>query len=83
MAAVYAGSIYTLSALSSRNSNGGFFRNTKKEATGVFRYDFTLGSQRIRVFHCGPNIWSLDGPLMERAWTLQEQQLYNRNIYFS
>lgn len=73
MAAVYAESICTLSALSLKNSNGGFFRNAKKEATGVFRYDLTLGSQRIRAFHCESNIWSLNGPLIERAWTLQEQ----------
>ena len=83
MAVVYAGSICTLSALGSRDSNGGFFRRAEKKTDFVFRYDLNLGSQRIRVFPCEPNTWSLDGPLMRRAWTLQERALSNRILHFS
>ena len=83
MALVYAGSVCTLSALASHNSHGGFFRVTEKKTDFVFRYDLTLGPQRIRVFPCEPNDWVLHGPLMERAWTLQERELSNRIVYFS
>ena len=83
MALVYAGSFCTLSALSSHNSHGGFFRVAEKERDFVFRYDLTLGSQRIRVFPAEPNHWALHGPLMERAWTLQERELSNRIVHFS
>ena len=83
MAVVYAGSICTLSALSSADSNGGFFRVAEKKTDFVFRYDLNLGSQRVRVFPCEPNSWSLDGPLMSRAWTLQERALSNRILHFS
>ena len=74
MAIVYAGSACTLSALSSEHSNGGFFRVAKKKTDYVSRYDLTLGSQRIRVFPCEPNECTLFGPLMDRAWTLQERE---------
>ena len=83
MALVYAGYFCTLSALSARNSHGGFFRVAEKKRDFVFRCDLTLGSQRIRVFPCEPNHWGLHGPLMERAWTLQERELSNRIVYFS
>ena len=83
MALVYAGAVCTLSALGSRNSHGGFFRVAEKKTEFVYRYDLNLGSQRIRVFPCEPNDWVLNGPLMERAWTLQERELSNRIIYFS
>ena len=83
MAKVYAGSICTLSALGSEDSNGGFFRVAEKETDFVFRYDLSLGSQRIRVFPCEPNDSVLDGPLMDRAWTLQERELSNRILHFS
>lgn len=82
MALVYAGSICTLSALGAHNSHGGFFRLVEKERDFVYRYDLNLGSQRIRVFPCEPNDWLLDGPLMERAWTLQERELSNRILHF-
>ena len=83
MAVVYAGSVCTLSALGSKDSNGGFFRVKKKESDFVFRYDLDLGAQRIRVFPCEPNTWQLHGPLMDRAWTLQERELSRRILYFS
>lgn len=83
MAIVYAGSVCTLSALGWEDSNGGFFRVAEKETDFVFRYDLSLGSQRIRVFPCEPNDWGLDGPLMDRAWTLQERALSNRILHFS
>ena len=83
MALVYAGSVCTLSALGSRNSHGGFFGAAETERDFVFRYDLNLGSQRIRIFAREPNDWVLDGPLMERAWTLQERELSNRILFFS
>ena len=83
MAIVYAGSVCTLSALGSKDSNGGFFRVAEKKRDFVFRYDLSLGSQRIRVFPCEPNSWGLSGPLMRRAWTLQERALSNRILHFS
>lgn len=83
MAIVYARSVCTLSALGSEDSNGGFFRVAEKKRDFVFRYDLSLGSQRIRVFPCEPNDWGLAGPLMKRAWTLQERELSNRILYFS
>ena len=83
MAQVYAGAVCTLSALSSSNSRGGFFRETKKKTDFGFRYDLNLGNKRIRVFACAPNGWGLDGPLMERAWTLQERKLSTSILYFS
>ena len=83
MAIVYAGSVFTLSALGSEDSNGGFFRVAEKETDCVFRYDLSLGSQRIRVFPSEPNAWGLVGPLMDRAWTLQERALSNRILHFS
>ena len=83
MATVYAGSVCTLSALGSEDSNGGFFRVADKKRDFVFRYDLHLGSQRIRVFPCEPNDWGLAGPLMKRAWTLQERELSNRILHFS
>ena len=83
MAEVYAGSICTLSALGSEDSNGGFFRLAERKKDFVFRYDLNLGSQRIRVFPCEPNSRSLAGPLMKRAWTLQERALSNRILHFS
>ena len=83
MALVYAGSICTLSALGAHDSHGGFFRVAEKERDSVYRYDLNLGSQRIRVFPCEPNDWLLDGPLLERAWTLQERELSNRILHFS
>ena len=83
MAIVYAGSVCTLSALGSEDSNGGFFRVAQKKTDFVFRYDLVLGSQRIRVFPCEPNDWRLEGPLMGRGWTLQERVLSNRNLFFS
>ncbi len=83
MAIVYAGSVCTLSALGSEDSNGGFFRVTEKKTNFGFRYDLSLGSQRIRVFSCEPNDWDLHGPLMDRAWTLQERALSNRILHFS
>ena len=82
MAIVYAGSICTLSALASEDSNGGFFRVAEKKTDFVFRYDLSLGSQRIRVFPCEPNTWRLGGPVMDRAWTLQERELSNRILHF-
>ena len=83
MADIYRGSVCTLSALGSRNSNGGFFRVSKKKSDLVLRYDLELAAQRIRVFPREPNIWELQGPLMDRAWTLQERELSRRNLYFS
>ncbi|KAL8721178.1 MAG: hypothetical protein Q9181_007763 [Wetmoreana brouardii] len=83
MANVYAGALCTLSALSSKDSTGGFFRTTEKHTDFVFRYDLELGDQRVRVFPCEPNSWSLSGPLMKRAWTLQERELSNRILHFS
>lgn len=83
MATIYAGSVCTLSALGSVDSNGGFFRVAEKKRDFVFRYDLNLGSQRIRVFPCEPNNWGLAGPLMKRAWTLQERELSNRILHFS
>ena len=82
MAIVYAGSVCTLLALGSEDSNGGFFRIAERKRDFVFRYDLSLGSQRIRVFPCEPNAWSLEGPLMDRAWTLHERALSNRILHF-
>ena len=83
MAKIYAGSVCTLSALGSKDSNGGFFRVPENEMESVFRYDLTLASQRIRVFPSKPNTWVLDGPLMGRAWTLQERELSRRVLHFA
>lgn len=83
MAIVYAGSICTLSALGSEDSNGGFFRVAEKETNGVLRYDLSIGTQRIRVFPHEPKTWDLAGPLMDRAWTLQERALSRRILHFS
>ena len=83
MAKVYAGSRCTLSALGSQDSNGGFFRVAEMKTDFVLRYDLSVGSQHMRVFPCEPNSWILDGPLMDRAWTLQERELSNRNLHFS
>ena len=83
MSIVYAGSICTLSALASKDSNGGFFRVPKKESDFTVRYDLDLGAQRIRVFPCEPSTWNLQGPLMDRAWTFQERELSRRILLFS
>ena len=83
MAKVYAGSVCTLSALGSKDSNGGFFRVAEKKKDFGFQYDLTLGSQRIRLFPSDPNNWMWDGPLMHRAWTLQERELSKRILHFS
>ena len=83
MSAVYAGSVCTLSALGSPDSNGGFYRQTEKHTDFVYRHDLEMGSQRVRVFACEPNDWGLNGPLMDRAWTLQERELSNRLLHFS
>ncbi|KAL8881084.1 MAG: hypothetical protein Q9198_001640 [Flavoplaca austrocitrina] len=82
MADVYAGALCTLAAVSSQDSRGGFFRISEKKMEFVFRYDLNLGDKRIRVFPCEPNSWSISGPLMSRAWTLQERKLSNRILYF-
>ncbi|KAL9594199.1 MAG: hypothetical protein Q9219_007161 [cf. Caloplaca sp. 3 TL-2023] len=83
MANVYAGALCTLSAVSSVDSKGGFFRATEKYIDFVYRYDLELGDKRVRVFPCEPNGWSLRGPLMDRAWALQERELSNRIVHFS
>ena len=83
MAKIYAGSVCTLSALGSKDSNGGFFGVAEKEMESVFPYDLTLASQRIRVFPSKPNTWVLHGPLMGRAWTLQERELSRRVLHFA
>ena len=78
MADVYGGSVCTLSALGSIDSNGGFFRVAKKLSDLVFWDDLELGAQPIRVFSCEPSTWDLQGPLMDRAWTFQERELSRR-----
>lgn len=85
MAQIYAGSLCTLATLASENSNGGFCRSTDKMTNFPYRFNLSLGSQRIRVFPCEPNDWGseMHGPLLDRAWTLQERELSTRILHCS
>lgn len=83
MGEIYAGSVCTLCALASEDSYGGFFRATERKMKSDFRFDLSIGSKRIRIFAAEPNDWGLWGPVMKRAWTLQERELSNRILYFS
>ena len=83
MGEIYAGSVCTLCALASEDSYGGFFRETERKIEFDFRFDLSVGSKRIRIFAAEPNEWGLYGPVMERAWTLQERELSNRILHFS
>ncbi|KAL8738938.1 MAG: hypothetical protein Q9181_000350 [Wetmoreana brouardii] len=85
MAQVYAGSVCTLAALSSKDSNGGLFTDREKVTEFPYRFELTLGSHRIHVFPCEHNDWldDMHCPLLDRAWTLQERELSSRILHFS
>jgi hypothetical protein len=99
MAAVYGNSIFTIFALSSKNSDGGCRVNAhSKSPIKASRYcDINTGAGRIRLFESAPQQWhieygdntykhgrySTDNPLRTRAWTLQERELSVRGIHFS
>lgn len=82
MAKVYAASICTFSALGSEDG-GGFCRVEEKKTNFAFRYDLSHGSQCVRVYTCEPAFWMLDGPLVDKACTLQERDLSSRILHFS
>ena len=99
MAAVYGNSVFTIFALSSRNSAGGCRVNAHGTSpVKSSRYcDINTSAGRIRLFESHPKQWHIEygddtykhgqysthNPLRARAWTLQERELSVRGIHFS
>jgi hypothetical protein len=88
MAQIYASSYCTLAASSSQNSMEGCARDIQR--TGIAcapRYiDIEKDEYLVRIFETSPLDWNKElqrGPLMTRAWTLQERELSLRIVHFS
>jgi len=84
---VYVNSYCTIAASSSPNSGGGCKRRFQRTGTThAPRYiDIEKGQYFIRMFERTPLDWNEElkqGPLMTRAWTLQERELSLRIVHF-
>ena len=95
MAKVYSGSLCTLSALNSKNSNEGCRLGVSGRFSHSRYLDLDFSLRRVRIFMEEPVGWHSEygddpyrheghgrNPLRQRAWTLQERELSIRNIHF-